>query len=217
MLLSPPIESELAQLRAAHPLRFPQSLRVPLVGDDGAPVVAHLVIGNPSGACPGAKDARPVWGQFLASVLRGTPEPSMFRGDLCADVVLYPNPLTEWPQLVARWPGIVGPVAKTVLRKVGALDEMTVAVSGGGFVYSPTAKDRIPFTVRAPDALTYQANLDAIRSSADLWQTACDVVRASVTMVGLEETIARWPGFVLQAYTAINNIAGAAAQVELGE
>lgn len=243
MQYAPPSAEEAARLLAEHAYRHPEKATITVPGDRGASVRLPLIIGNPSGSCrlPATLRPSPAWNDSIAVTL-GVRKPEDTDADqLGADCVLWP-PLATWNEWVDRWPGLPGRVADLARQKFGgvlsavaepAFDAVPPPAIGAALDAHPRAAWRIVavpgcalhLVVDTPSPATYGAFMDSIRrAGSDPWKLTGELVRGCVPLVldgtapvTIDDMLDRWPGVGVVLIAVIAQLAGAGAEVRLGE
>jgi hypothetical protein len=244
MQITEPTPDEVAAVFAANQHRFPEISHISVTGDRGVTVRLPFVLGNPSGACkmPAARQPSTVWNSFVSAALtRGKLPEGEEAG--AQDAMLWPPPAT-WAQWSERWPALAGKVWTAIKRKCGAMlegitepdytdDRLPDAVKAalaanpraalrryethrGSFLMlvdpPPSAAWRIFTASIAPGS-------EAAKSAREMAQVCTRFIfnEKSAAEVSFEAMVAEWPGLAVQACLTVSVLAGAAADIELGE
>lgn len=245
MNISPPPVEELARLLSTHAHRHPQKAKITVPGDGGRPVVLAVLLGNPSGACRMPAGARPTgaWEKVVAATFGLCADGPEILQQLIADSVLWPDAgtLAQWQ---ARWPALAVALRQPVRAKCGAalsqieqpdLDEepppaiaetQAAAPEIAWRRLRPTRADVLAVAIAPPDPALWTLFQEAVKKpDAAVWQSVREMAEASVKAcvradggaAPLAQILDRWPGLALLLVATVGQLAGAAAEVELGE
>lgn len=242
MQITEPSAEELQAVLSANPHRYPEIVHLTVPGARGKPQRLTFVLGNPSGACrlPAGVKPSPAWSDVVATTLKLKKNDG--NEQIANDCVLYPD-LGTFAAWCERWPALADSVWSAARKKFGgvleSLDEpaegekLPQAIEDGWSKWPNAALRR--FTPRGrkylvlvdpPAAAPYSFFLDAVRKDdADYWKLSSEMARSSVRLcvdeatgaeVSYDDIAAQWPGVPLLTILTVYVLAGAAADVELG-
>jgi hypothetical protein len=236
-----PSPDEQRKLIGEHAHRFPLPVRIPVRGDNGAPVSLSFLLGNPTGSqrAPSGP-VSPAFAQIVGAVTLGKSD----EGDddeLIRDCILFPS-LGEFRTARNRWPGIVSDLSRQIATKMGltaapveafAGEELPesiapVATSNARAVvrrFSPPGDGGRPhpilLVIDTPDRLRHDAFSEAVNArGADrpalVREFAAGLVLATSAGAAMD-VFDRWPGVMVLAVGVALKLAGAAGTAALGE
>lgn len=242
MQIVEPTTEEIAAAIAANPYRYPEVVHLTVVGDRGARVRLPFIIGNPSGSTPVVKPL-PVWRDFVAAVLKRDEFPGGAEAGV-SDCLLWPNAVT-WSEWSDRWPALAGQLWRAAKTKCGAdmdlivepdYDDPNLPVDvKAALAQFPRASLRrfeshsakVLFLIDPPAPVVWRIFMDSMKvTGGDTWKHAREMAQVCTKFVFDEQTggpvafdkvIGEWPGFALMTCRTVAVLAGAAAEVELGE
>jgi hypothetical protein len=243
MIVTPPSDDELRDLLAEHAHRHPDKAAVTVVGDGGLPVRLPFLLGTPTGACELGEDVRPssAFADLLASAIGLKAEPPDLGPRLARDVVLWPSPptLAQW---MARWPALPARISEALAQKLAIKDscleepsydeEPPAAIAAAIAADSRTTWRRLrppgavfAAAIRPPAPQPYRIFQDALKKAkADPWPVVRDGACAGLSVVVDEggkvvdaaTVMKRWPGLAALVIAEVRLLAGAGAEVQLG-
>ena len=187
------------------------------------------------------------WGVFIAATMKLVDAPDHLAETGAAECVLYPDAVTyaewraRWPALSAAvWSAVKQKCGteQTAIDEPAFDDELATPVREAA-VASPSACLR-RFTMRrkkadysvvlvidSPKTVSWRFFIEAMRKpKADHWQLTREMAEACIKVaydetagaaVSLDEVVAPYPGVALLATLIVGQLAGVAADVELGE
>jgi hypothetical protein len=242
MNIQEPSTEDLQVVLAAHPHRFAEVVHLTVPGARGKPQRLTFVLGNPSGACrlpPGQKPS-PAWSDVVSTTLRL--KKSEGSEQIANDCVLFPDG-AAFGQWCERWPALAESVWVAARRKLGGVlesidipdDTETMPASfEAAWEKHPNASARrytprdqkLLCLIDPPSYAPWHFFLDEIRKpDADPWKLSQQMASASVRAcyderahadVAYEDVATRWPGVPLLTMLTVYMLAGAAADIELG-
>lgn len=242
MQIVEPTAEEISAVIAAHPHRFPEVVHLTVVGDRGARVRLPFIVGNPTGSGPLPKPL-PVWRDFVAAVLKREEFPGGAEAAV-NDCLLWPSALT-WSEWSDRWPALAGQLWRAAKQKCGAdidqviepdyADPKLHADVQAALAQFPRASLRrfeshsakVLFLIDPPAPVVWRIFMDSMKApGGDTWKYAREMAQACTKFVfdekkgaavPFEQVVGEWPGFALMTCRTVAVLAGAAAEVELGE
>jgi hypothetical protein len=240
-----PSQADFDAIAATQPHRHPEKAAITVPGDGGVLVRLPFILGNPSGASRLQSGARPspAWSTTVAVLFKAAPDSSTLSDQLVQDCILWPDRAT-WATWADRWPGLAVSVFNAARQKFGgALDNLEEP----GFDEPPPERifemlsqhpraiwrrlrvrqETALLVIEPPSAIGWRLFRDAMQKrDADHWKLVCELAEASVLATAKEdgagaqasaELIERWPGMAVAVVTLISQLAGTAAETELGE
>lgn len=243
MNFAPPAPEVLEQLLSTFAHRHPEKVVIVVIDDGDQPRRLPFLLGNPTGACalPDGEEASPVWGEAVGAALKLGPGPAAL--ELARDVVLWP-PAPELAAWCARWSALPGRVVVAAREKYAGLYNLVERPRSDEAPPAPIAPlvtgrvawrwlrprgESYAVAITPPGAAPWRLFVDAInRPTADRWKllrdlvTSCARGAARVTEedaagVELEKVIDQYPGLALLLFSAVSDLAGLGASVEVGE
>ena len=246
MDLRAPTDDEFQALLSRHSTRHPSKAHLTVIGDGDVQVRLPLVLGNPTGCSrmPEGVEVSPAWDEHAAAILRLRKSGGREAGEaLVEDCVLWPEPAT-WAQWAARWPGLPNSALALVARKVAVLGACVkkpgpkdtapgpIAATLGKHPravwrkLAPEQGEEMAIALDAPDGVRWQFFVDgSMEPGARLGALAADMlaactlacVRLDGTAAPIGDVVDRWPGLALLLTQQVAELAGATAEVALGE
>jgi hypothetical protein len=245
MKITAPTAEELAQLRAAHAHRFPQTATLhPRADGGGGTIDVPIVIGLPSGASrmPAGAPVSPIWHDFVRGAISGRGDPPSLRDLMARDVVLFPAP-GDLEEILDRWPGIAGSITDLALQKTGrgatsipaptnkppspVAEYLAAHPRATWRIVRPTKSDAFAIAIEPPSSPAWTVFTDGARErDNDAWKLVQEFVAACVSgfapfddgaLLSVDAALARWPGVALALLDVIGDLAGVGAAAELGE
>jgi len=243
LIASPPTGADLELLLSKYAHRYPEKVRIPVIGDGGEELILPALIANPTGACKltAGEQVNPAWEKVCGATVRGQGLPGNISELLVADCLIWPNVL-EWGSWLTRWPGLASDVGDAILRKIGAygvkLEEpyqgetppdsvINILVSKPKATWRRAKMRNLQMVIvlEPPSASQWQMHQDALEKGEGVWGEIREFVKSRIVAfvdsdgapLETSSIIERYPGVALPIGQQVNRLAGSVRQVELGE
>lgn len=243
MIVTPPSDDELGALFLEHAHRHPEKAAIFVTGDGGVPVRLPIIIGVPTGACDLPPDVKPssAFADLLAAALGLKDEPHDLGQRLVRDVVIWPDAPTVASWLV-RWPGLPARIGEVLRQKLAikdacmeapAFDEEPPALVAAAMADDERATWRrlkppgasFAVALRPPAPQPYRIFQEALRKGkVNPWPVVLDGALSGIVVLVAEGgpvadahvVMKRWPGLAALIIAEVRLLAGAGAEVQLG-